>query len=611
MIRLRKTSRIFVGSVFAVTGIGVGMAVTAMPTADPPAALLQRAYTIKTSDHGEFLRILDQLHHVPGSLQPDDAWSLRYLDAWEAVFEGNESKAITSLRAIADQAPGSALRLRALATMVNIFGFQHRYDEAFIQLNRLTELLPQVTDKGARYAAMGEAAQFLILSHHYEEAVEYADQMLQNVPPDKNACHAVRYRLQALLHSSAKQLVPAQFQEGIDLCTEGNDALYANAVRSDMAAFLLEKGRAAEAIRLLEEHYAEVLNYKYPGLTQYFNILLAEGYFSQNDIPKARKFALATIEGKVEDAYSEPLSRAYGLLYRIESHLGHASEALTYHEKYMAADKGYLNDVIAGALAYETIKQQVQAKKNQVDTLNRQNQILQLQRELDHKAMETSRLYIALLLTLVASGIFWLFRTKRSQLRFKRLATRDSLTNIYSRQHFVDEAELVLRQADKAARSTCLILMDLDHFKQVNDTHGHVTGDMVLKRAVAACQHHLRRTDIFGRLGGEEFAILMPDCGTVPATERAERIREAIAATPLWGETRHVVVTASFGVACTECSGYELRQLMIDADNALYRAKRDGRNRVVYANEPGASTEVMSAAHKVEPATATAPGSAH
>jgi diguanylate cyclase (GGDEF)-like protein len=182
----------------------------------------------------------------------------------------------------------------------------------------------------------------------------------------------------------------------------------------------------------------------------------------------------------------------------------------------------------------------------------------------------------------VASIALWLLRIKRSQMRFKRLATRDSLTGIHSRQHFIDETELALRAAAKATRTSCLILLDLDHFKEVNDTHGHVIGDLVLKRAVAACQHHLHRRDIFGRLGGEEFALYLPDCSASQARERAERIRQAIAATPLWGETRNVVITSSFGVASTDRSGYELRQLMIDADNALYQAKREGRNRVIY-----------------------------
>lgn len=585
MPRRGKTLGTLLGGMIALVGIGVGMAVQAMPTAESPAQLLQRAFEVKTSDHNEFLRILAQLHGVQDSLPLDEQWTLRYLDAWQSVFAGNESQALVGLRAIAEQAPNATLRVRAMATMVNIFGFAHHYEEGFIQLNRLTELLPQVSDTGARSAAMGEAAQFLIISHHYDEAADYADQMLQNLPPGKNACHAVYYKLHALFLSGKALPTPGDYQRGIELCSASGDSLATNTVRSDLATLYLQKGQPTEAIRLLETHYAEVQGYKYPPLMQYFDMLLAEGYYAQGDLQKARKFALATVDNKIENAYSLPLSRAYELLYQIENKLGHTAEALAFHEKYMEADRGYLSDVTAGALAYETIKQQVQAKRNEVDNLNRQNQILQLQRQLDRKAMETSRLYIALLLTVLASIAFWLLRTKRSQLRFKRLATRDSLTGIHSRQHFVDEAELLLRASIKSTRPVCLVLMDLDHFKDVNDTHGHVTGDLVLKRAVAACLQHLQRHDIFGRLGGEEFAILLPDCSALQAVERSERIRQAIAATPLWGETRHVVISSSFGVACTDRSGYELRQLMIDSDNALYRAKRDGRNRVVYEEE--------------------------
>ncbi|WP_157971422.1 GGDEF domain-containing protein [Dyella sp. C9] len=556
-----------------------------MPTTESPEQMLQRATSIKTSDHDEFLRILAQLHPIADSLPLDEQWSLRYLEAWQAVFEGNESRAMSALRDIAEHANNPALRLRAMATMVDTFGFNHRYEEAFIQLNRLTELLPKVADKGARYAAMGEAAQFLIAMHQYGQAINYADQMLDNAPPGKNACHAARYRLQALFQSNNPQLTQAQFDQGIDRCTKDNDSLFANAVRSDLAGFYLRKGQGADAIRLLQDHYAEVQSYNYPMLMQYFNVLLAQAYFSQGDLHRARNYAMSTIVADHGGAFSEPLRRAYELLYEIEAQLGHAREALAFHEKYMQVDKGYLSDVTAGALAYETIKQQVQAQKSQVDSLNRQNQILQLQRQLDRKAMETSRLYIALLLTVLASIAIWLLRTKRSQLRFKRLATRDGLTDISSRQHFVDQSELVLRHAAKATRSACLVLLDLDHFKQVNDTHGHVIGDLVLKRAVAACLHHLDGRDVFGRLGGEEFAILMPDCSPSAALERAERLRQAVAAVPLWGETRHVLITASLGIASTDRSGFELRQLMIDADNALYRAKRDGRNRVVYGDD--------------------------
>jgi diguanylate cyclase (GGDEF)-like protein len=189
-------------------------------------------------------------------------------------------------------------------------------------------------------------------------------------------------------------------------------------------------------------------------------------------------------------------------------------------------------------------------------------------------------LYIALLLLVLAFIALWAYRVKRSQLRFMRLARRDGLTGIFNRQHFVNEAERHLQYCKKSARDACLVLIDLDHFKVVNDTHGHAVGDRVLKRAVAACQAHLRSTDVFGRLGGEEFGMLLPECELDQVLERVEEIRVAVALVSADQDVSGAPVSASFGVATAARSGYELRQLMSDADEALYRAKHEGRNRV-------------------------------
>jgi diguanylate cyclase (GGDEF)-like protein len=141
-----------------------------------------------------------------------------------------------------------------------------------------------------------------------------------------------------------------------------------------------------------------------------------------------------------------------------------------------------------------------------------------------------------------------------------------------------------LRTLERKAGSACLISIDLDHFKQINDTHGHATGDVVLKHTVALCKRQLRPTDLFGRLGGEEFGILLPDCTREQGLAIADRIRAAIEATPVDGDGFVVAFSASIGLASTDTSGYGLAELRREADAALYRAKRSGRNRVFAGN---------------------------
>jgi diguanylate cyclase (GGDEF)-like protein len=355
---------------------------------------------------------------------------------------------------------------------------------------------------------------------------------------------------------------------------------YANGIRADLARLYLEQHRARDAEALLGKHLVQIQHDRFEGQLLQFDSLLAQAHWQQHQMDQARDFAMAAVAANAGDGDTEPLVNAYRVLFEIEQARGHPDAALGYHEKYFAADKAYLDDISARAMAFQTVKQELQARKVEVDALARQNQILQLQQALDRKAVEAGRLYIVvLLLGLLAIGL-WLLRLKRSQLQFMRMAQCDSLTGIYNRKHFMSEAEQVLRYAERSGSGASLLLIDLDHFKLINDTHGHAMGDQVLRRAVMACREHVRSTDVFGRLGGEEFGLLLPECSLDSGVERAEAIRRAI--TALSGQAEPgVPVSASFGVACTGETGHELRQLLMDADHALYRAKRAGRNCVV------------------------------
>jgi diguanylate cyclase (GGDEF)-like protein len=240
------------------------------------------------------------------------------------------------------------------------------------------------------------------------------------------------------------------------------------------------------------------------------------------------------------------------------------------------------------------VHQRVLDKQRQLMAATNRNSVLALQQQVEAQKARTRLLYILLLLSgmLIVGG--WAYRTKRSQMKFQKLARRDGLTGIFNRQHFLESAQDALRECARHAREACLMVMDLDHFKSVNDMHGHAAGDDALKRTVATCQVLLRPNDVFGRLGGEEFAILLPDCPADAARRRAESMRESIIAARREGDAAaDVPVTASFGVASTRDCGYNLATLLAAADDAMYAAKRGGRNRV----------EVHRAT--VEPATAT------
>jgi diguanylate cyclase (GGDEF)-like protein len=171
-----------------------------------------------------------------------------------------------------------------------------------------------------------------------------------------------------------------------------------------------------------------------------------------------------------------------------------------------------------------------------------------------------------------------LARIVTSELELRTLATRDALTGALSRRALREEFSRAISLARRHKFELSCIFFDLDHFKTINDTHGHGTGDQVLRACVEACRTELRGTDTIGRFGGEEFAILLPHTGAEAALAVAEKIRSAVARCRVDGDTGAVRFTASFGVAALDGSEIDVDQMLKRADTALYAAKDGGRN---------------------------------
>ncbi len=166
-----------------------------------------------------------------------------------------------------------------------------------------------------------------------------------------------------------------------------------------------------------------------------------------------------------------------------------------------------------------------------------------------------------------------------------QLANTDSLTQLLNRRKFREHVESALLAARETPRPLCLVFVDLDHFKRINDEVGHLGGDEVLRAASAALRAELRADDIAGRLGGEEFAILMPDTPLEKALQRAESIRQAIFAARATVEGQELRVTASIGVTQWAGGAPDAGVFMRLADVQLFRAKAAGRNAVFWSGK--------------------------
>lgn len=178
-----------------------------------------------------------------------------------------------------------------------------------------------------------------------------------------------------------------------------------------------------------------------------------------------------------------------------------------------------------------------------------------------------------------------------SELELRRLATTDGLTGIATRRAFKEDALRFVALARRHRTQLSAVTFDIDKFKVINDTYGHAAGDTVLKAVTAAVTQHLRQSDIFGRLGGEEFAILLPDADGHAAMAVAEKLRHAILDLRFPGSHPPLIASASFGIATLDPGTDDLDRLLLKADEALYEAKRGGRNRAIsWRGATGATT---------------------
>ncbi|WP_404480774.1 diguanylate cyclase [Novosphingobium sp. BL-52-GroH] len=167
-----------------------------------------------------------------------------------------------------------------------------------------------------------------------------------------------------------------------------------------------------------------------------------------------------------------------------------------------------------------------------------------------------------------------------NEMELRQIAERDQLTGALTRRGFIEKANQEIARCHRYGRTASLVLIDVDHFKSVNDTWGHPAGDKVLRELAATLESVGRSADVLGRIGGEEFALLLPETGIIDALAAAERLRAAVEMRPIAvAPARTIAITASFGIATLDPAIATAEDWIARADGPLYQAKRTGRNR--------------------------------
>ncbi|HVI59965.1 MAG TPA: GGDEF domain-containing protein [Luteimonas sp.] len=591
-------NKLICGLAFVVS-IGVGMSAPALASMSSSTfdAMLREADGLRTSSPARYRQILTELDGAADTASVEQREKLEFMHAYQSVMVGRFHDAISRFRTLHDSAKSLEVRYRSGAMLANAYAITREFREGLIMAEETIKLSGRIKDRDVRHHGLVASGILYNQVGEYELGRRYADRVLKDDANERNRCIAGNLLVESSLHLG-KPFPDDDAIEALRQCDKIHDATLAGFSSIYLARKWYGEGRTKEAVDLLESRLPEAEATGYPRLIGEIQSLLAEMRLSLGNLPAARRHAEAAIALNSGMIDSLPLVVAYKTLFDITEREGDTAKALGLYKQYATAERGYREDVAAREMAYQIVRAQSFQQNKQIELLNKQNEVLQLQQRVGEQKAQSQRLLILLLVVLVGSVSYWAFKTKRVQMSLKRMAETDALTSICNRHHFTQQSSQTLAQAARAGEDVALLMFDLDHFKSINDRFGHDAGDWVLKKVSEHCRTFCRRVDHLGRIGGEEFAILLSGCDLRGATRVAEDCRVRIASIDTQPSGHRFLVTASFGVTASSLSGYDLAKLLSHADKALYRSKREGRNRVTTFDgdgRPWAQLQVVAA----------------
>ncbi len=536
--------------------------------------------SIKSKDFKKFESDLQQLEESKTKFQKDESDYFLFLKAYALTFRGMNHESLALLTPLLEVNENPALSFRAKALAVNTLLLSRRYLDAFTYLEQLILMLPKIDQPMAREQGIRVISMMYNLIGRYDLALSYVEQLIKEKPSASAICAAYQLRSVALYSSGLSDEFASKSAEGLSYCSEQKETLWANLIVASQARSLVDQKKHKEAVVLLKAHYQSATDSRYERLLLEFNRHFAQAYYGMGQVVEAKKHALMVLGTIKQEELDLPKVEVLALLYKLAKLEKNYQQALEYHEQYMAAFTAYMDDKSAQQMAYHTAHSEILAQNQKIALLDKDNQLLQLEQDkLKHQATSNQLLIVALVVMVLGLALM-AYRSLVARQRFKALAEYDDLTAISNRYHFSVSAKDALNLCQKGQLPAALIVFDLDYFKQINDQYGHAAGDWALRQTVDTCRNFMRNNDVFGRIGGEEFAILLPGCQSDKAHLLADICRDAIKNIDTAASGYEFKLTASFGVTSAELSGYHLTKLIEDADTAMYQAKQQGRDKV-------------------------------
>ena len=335
---------------------------------------------------------------------------------------------------------------------------------------------------------------------------------------------------------------------------------------------------------IIENLRPEIDNSLYKNIQTSFSAVEAKYALLKKQYQAAKEHALKALKMNQESGQTEYLVMALEVLEVEASQKGNYVKSYEYLSQRNQAELMMYNQSQAKQIAFMTVKHSNLSKVFEIEQLNRQKKLLQLEQRLANQEANNQRLLILLILIVMALMALLLLRIKKKHDYFKDVSEIDHLTKVLTRKAFEEQVKNMLTECQSQSKQVVLAIIDLDHFKVVNDTYGHLIGDWVLKNVIYTIKELIEENMIIARLGGEEFCVVVSDTTPEIMHKKLEVMRQAIEHLDCSEAGTDLSVTASFGFTSSETSGYSLPLLLTHADVALFEAKNKGRNQIVMSD---------------------------
>ncbi|MEM9304088.1 MAG: GGDEF domain-containing protein [Pseudomonadota bacterium] len=537
-----------------------------------------------TAPWEESQAVIDALAPLLADASTDQRGRVRFLEARNLALAGDYEAAARVSADLHDAPFDAEIRLKAQRLSANIELQRDRFEAAYGHLREALKLLPDVEAAEPRTNLLALAAYFFSAAGDTDRGIAYGRQALDAAATADSAralCIATHDLAVAFQDAGRPEALDTR-REALAACIDAGDPVHVAMSKISLGYLLHEESGADEALALVQVGLQEAEASGYRDGVVLGRIRVAQLLVANDRHEDAEVILRPMLDELSRLEFWLNLERAHSLLAEIEVNRGQHAVAIGHIRGAQDADRRRLDGERAIRVAYLQAEFDIRNKEQQIALLRERNAVLQLQDEADRQG-QLLALGGTTAMAIISVLLLWLLvRGRAARRRLLWLSTHDGLTGLLNHSEFFRKAEASLARCTVGGQPFTLVLADIDHFKAVNDRHGHPTGDAVLRSVARCLEQELAASGIIGRVGGEEFGIAFPGSrrdGAVALVERAkERLRGAAESSP------EPTVTLSFGVA-PAMPGETLQLMRGRADAALYEAKRQGRDRVIDAPE--------------------------